>query len=867
MNNFPSSRPGLALGRWSFLVTLLILGGGWALSQASPQKDQKPPPIEEVDPNAKPLRKPPREEEVLELADLAHEVERATHPELQELYRRLAYPHDVVTLRNGETRKVVPLLVYIGPGSGTTSSVALKPLDDKWKLGASFTVPRRNIESVDYYEQIALTQVDKFLKGQFAVPGTVAAKPLTRQERLEGAEKVLAAVLNFHKPAPDRYARGSSVWKDLEQRLRDKLLDVRLEHLHLLISSNAWEDALVRGEHLAQFEYKTDAKVHLRIAKELVELVAKSLKEGKYEEVQQRLSVLEKLPDSGPATEPISKELRDKATQKFRDAEQAKAKNDLVGANTLVNEAERLWPRLNGVNEFRLQLNRDHPTLWVGVHELPEFFSPATAVTDTEKQAVELLFDSLLKLHDEPNRGQTYEPSLALAAPRRTSQGWQFQLDRTAYWSTDNPVTEADVRLTVRRLGKSGWPGFAPAWADLVETPTGGQEPGQVSLMLRQGFLDPFSLMTFKILPASVSLKHPADPQFGRNPVGSGPYQLVDVKRREADFQANAVVFVARSSYHRTRRAEQPCIPEIRFVKSSDPIVDFKGGQLHLLLDLWPQRIAALRARDDLAGLIQIQALKNRRIYFLAVNHRVPSLRNKELRKAIAHAINRNQILDGVFREDLPSGFSPPHRPLSGPYPPGSWAYAPGLREDPYQPERAKQLAAEAKKTVADVKLTLKYPADDRLVARACAQIQEQVQAATGFDIELEARPPRDLHHEVEDLNSYELAYYSYDYPSEAYWIWPLFNNGTPETGSRNYLGYQNDGALEEDCQRAMSHREFAKVQEYTHSIHKQIYEKMPFIPLWQLDTFLAIHKDLKPVHLDPLLIFPDVEQWTLEKK
>jgi hypothetical protein len=64
-----------------------------------------------------------------------------------------------------------------------------------------------------------------------------------------------------------------------------------------------------------------------------------------------------------------------------------------------------------------------------------------------------------------------------------------------------------------------------------------------------------------------------------------------------------------------------------------------------------------------------------------------------------------------------------------------------------------------------------------------------------------------------------------------------------------------------------MSYREFTRVQEHTHSIHKQIYRKMPFIPLWQLDTFIAVHKDLKPVHIDPLLIFTDVEQWKLEKK
>ena len=42
----------------------------------------------------------------------------------------------------------------------------------------------------------------------------------------------------------------------------------------------------------------------------------------------------------------------------------------------------------------------------------------------------------------------------------------------------------------------------------------------------------------------------------------------------------------------------------------------------------------------------------------------------------------------------------------------------------------------------------------------------------------------------------------------------------------------------------------------------------MPFIPLWQLDTHVAVHSTLNiPVTIDPLLVFTDVETWTLEKK
>jgi ABC-type transport system substrate-binding protein len=274
------------------------------------------------------------------------------------------------------------------------------------------------------------------------------------------------------------------------------------------------------------------------------------------------------------------------------------------------------------------------------------------------------------------------------------------------------------------------------------------------------------------------------------------------------------------------------------------------------------------RPGNGLDGLITMQTLRNRRVYFLAVNHRRRPLQNTDLRKAIAHAINRTQILDDVFRGELKSAAEPPHRPLNGPYPPGSWACDPNLPADPYKRELAAKEAESARKALNKIRLTLKYPDNDESVKAACTKIQEQVQEATGIEIELVPRPRRALRDEVELEHDFDLAYYSHDYSSDAFWLWPLFNpeSRARERGGRNYLGYHNDGSLDSWFHLAMGHREFAKVRESTHKIHTEIWAKMPLIPLWQLDTVIAIHKNLKPSRIDPLLIFTDVERWKLGK-
>ena len=89
-----------------------------------------------------------------------------------------------------------------------------------------------------------------------------------------------------------------------------------------------------------------------------------------------------------------------------------------------------------------------------------------------------------------------------------------------------------------------------------------------------------------------------------------------------------------------------------------------------------------------------------------------------------------------------------------------------------------------------------------------------------------------------------------------------------------NFLCYQNDAELESLFNQIKSHRDPDKVKQLTHHVHEVFEAKMPFIPLWQLDTHLAIHKSLsmmdgadRPVIPDPLLIFTNVETWALNQR
>ncbi len=239
----------------------------------------------------------------------------------------------------------------------------------------------------------------------------------------------------------------------------------------------------------------------------------------------------------------------------------------------------------------------------------------------------------------------------------------------------------------------------------------------------------------------------------------------------------------------------------------------------------------------------------------------------------MALAINREAILDKCFR---PKPGAKMHHALNGPFPAGSWPC--DLRNVPaelYNPEEAKAQARKAvEKAGGSITLKLKYPSGDPATHAAlqllCSSVNSELHIDERTFVALELQEPglepHQLREDVQRKHSYQLAYYHYDHPSDAYWVAPLFDlNATDDNGS-NYLGYI-DGELQTEFEHAKNRRDFGEVQTTMHLIHRLLVQRMPLIPLWQLDTFVAYRKGLNPTNLDPLLIFNDVENWTLDAK
>jgi ABC-type oligopeptide transport system substrate-binding subunit len=442
------------------------------------------------------------------------------------------------------------------------------------------------------------------------------------------------------------------------------------------------------------------------------------------------------------------------------------------------------------------------------------------------------------------------------------------------------------------------WDAYPLWWLDELPTP---RDNATVRVTFKQGHPDPRCLLTFKLLPAqwmAANSKAIDDASFAVKPTGTGPYKLY-LNPKSDGVSPREMVFVDNPFYGRWRdRTNQPFIKEIHLVevaKVHNLVESFKQGSLHILPDVPTTDLAKFMGpAADLTSKVQVYtAATNRRIHMLAVNHRRTQLQSKALRQGLSLAIDREAILNDVFR----AGRFEFHRALGGPFPPRCWATVKvggGLparldNRDLALPKLKIYLGDPSAKS----EISLSYPADDPGAEAACKKIKAQVEglfkdvSGRKLTVQLEPLTLHDLTLRVEDEHRYDLAYVPFDYPDDWYpfALGAMFDPLAADRGGRNWTGYltNGNGADDQDVRlgamlrELRGYREFGQLAAKTVEAHKLFNECVPFIPLWQLDRHTLVHNAVKvyvedsatpvsPSVLNPTTLFQGIARWRLEE-
>ncbi len=525
-----------------------------------------------------------------------------------------------------------------------------------------------------------------------------------------------------------------------------------------------------------------------------------------------------------------------------------------------LDAASAIWPGSVELDAVRRELTAQRPTLRCAVPVLPRDLCPLTAREPIDRYALALVCEGLVQWVEDPAIGPHYASRLADGPPIPLPRGRGFRLPR-AKWS-DSTDTEShlctveDVRFTVKLLEERRASPFGRRYAGWIRAVEAGEgsDPFTAMVSLSRDYWQPLALMDFPVLPrhyfagATTADEQAARlKQFGQRPVGTGPYRLIPATPKFPD----VIRFEANPHY---RFPGLPRIPEISFERY-DParaVELFLLKRLHLVYDLRPEQAQKIEHEG-----YSVVRLRTPTVWFLAPNYERKPMQNANLRLALASAIDRQAILDQCFRRAAGD-----HAALAGPYPTGTWASNP--RVEGYQRANAKALAelAGASWTARRNSASSIRPAIPRSRRPARWWNSRRAKPESPWNSALDAAG---YYGELAATRDFDLAYESYFYPDATYAIEPLLGLDAGEPGTGDLMRFRPDEELAGLLRDLRLHKSFPEIQKRTHRIHEHLARSAVVIPLWQLDTYVAISAEVQNASLDPRVLFGQIERWRLE--
>ena len=319
-------------------------------------------------------------------------------------------------------------------------------------------------------------------------------------------------------------------------------------------------------------------------------------------------------------------------------------------------------------------------------------------------------------------------------------------------------------------------------------------------------------------------------------PIGTGPYRFV---RYDVD---DRVVLSAYEGYFdglpQNGGVDLRVIPD-ETMRS----LELRNGSVDIIINDVSPDIAHKLGDDDLK-LLQARGVDYNYIGF---NMRDPALRDKRVRQAIAHAVNRQAIVDYLRR-----GFA---RPANGLLSPVAWAYEPDVRQYDRDLARARALLDEAGYRDPDgdgplprLRLTLKTSTDEFF--RLQATILQQDLRQIGVEM---------------DVRSYEFATFFGDVLAGNFqmitmqWVGVtdpdmlrrVFHSAqTPPAGFNR--GYYSNPEVDRLIDLASAATDEAERRKYYSAAQKLIAEDLPYVSLWHKTNVAIAQTTIDGLQLGP---------------
>lgn len=321
-------------------------------------------------------------------------------------------------------------------------------------------------------------------------------------------------------------------------------------------------------------------------------------------------------------------------------------------------------------------------------------------------------------------------------------------------------------------------------------------------------------LLSVGILPAALIESGHA---FNRQPVGSGPFSFLEWPED------------GRLILQRTRDRQR--VAFIRVPKPTVRVLKLLRGEIDMMQnDLLPELVAWLRARDG----IEVTQWRGTNFAYLGFNMRDPVVGDPRVRKAIAHALDREAIIEYVMGGSA--------RRASAILPPEHWAGAPGLPLLSYEPQTARKLLSEAGYSASNPARIVYKTSTDPFRVRLATIIQSQLSSA-GFEVALKTYDWGTFYGDIKAgrFQMYSLAWVGVKMPD--IFRYALHSESAPNAGANR--GRFESPLADELIEQAEVTEDLNQQAALYRSLQAHLLDVLPYVPLWYEDHYYVARADI----------------------
>jgi peptide/nickel transport system substrate-binding protein len=450
------------------------------------------------------------------------------------------------------------------------------------------------------------------------------------------------------------------------------------------------------------------------------------------------------------------------------------------------------------------------------------------------------IYNGLLKITSSDGKSVDFKPDLAREWEIQGDRVHVFRLHKGVTFHNGDPCTAADIKWNLERVkDKQQAPihSWKLALLESIETP----DPHTIKLSFAKPY--PFLRVAFTgstgraatiLSPRAVKEKGKA---YGRSPVGTGPFKFVEWK--ESDF----ILLERFANYWEADAAggKLPYLDKVMLkviIEPSTLVAALKTGEVDGINGVSPQFMGDLRKDPKLNALSAVGG--NWRC--MHMNMAKEPFSDKNLRKAVAFAIDRQEILSRVeFGEGIVA-----HGPISPPM--GGFyeaAFETGKNGQYFDLEQAKQLMKQSKYPNGTEVMLLSNNAGT--APRQAEVVQAQL-AKIGVKVNIELADGPTFRRRWLQEKQWDLVQIQWDAdldPDET--LYPELHSGEAWNAGK-WVNADFDKMVE----GARSENDFKKRKKFYEEAVRLIVEDAPVVILLHLNERKIFHKYVKGFQMIP---------------